>query len=135
MRRRAECLSAIEKAFFMVTATPSNDANDEEDTTEQCLLSWGAKPDSYVLSFQEALKKLARAALETINDRPAFEKWVAGIGGEAANRRWPTAASEMYANVQVQDYREGWSECRKWLLELLNSADSSHSGDPSCALE
>ncbi len=50
--RRSECLSAIERVYFMEVI---EDEDGEE--MEDCMLNWGSNPNQYVADFAEALKK------------------------------------------------------------------------------
>lgn len=56
--RREECLSAIERTFFMVPAEPDEDFPDE-DPGEECMLGLGRDPQQYVEQFRAALKHVA----------------------------------------------------------------------------
>jgi hypothetical protein len=51
--RRSECLSAVEREFFMVAAEPDDDFPGDEPG-EECLLNWGADPVEYVEQFRAA---------------------------------------------------------------------------------
>ena len=54
LRRRADCLSAVELEFFMVETPPDEEEGDTEPG-EECLLNWGHTPEQYVKQFAEAL--------------------------------------------------------------------------------
>lgn len=58
--RRAECLAAIEREFFMVPGEVDEDYPDQEPSDE-CLLNWGHGPADYVESFREALRTITAA--------------------------------------------------------------------------
>lgn len=72
--RREECLSAVERAFFMAPAEPDEDFPDE-DPGEECLLGWGRDPQQYVDQFREAFTKIvapgAQAAADDARDQAA----------------------------------------------------------------
>lgn len=51
VKRRSECLSAIEREFFTSTIE-----DDDGEPSDECPLSWGAEPAQYVEQFREALK-------------------------------------------------------------------------------
>jgi hypothetical protein len=55
--RRSECLSAIEREFFMVPTPPEEE--DDGVWGEECLLNWGSDPAEYVEQFRAGLAHLA----------------------------------------------------------------------------
>lgn len=57
--RRFNCLSAIERTFFMVPTEPEDD---DDEPGEECLLNWGHDPEQYVATFREALQTIASRA-------------------------------------------------------------------------
>lgn len=65
--RRAECLTAVEYAFFMEPAEPDEDFPDE-DPGEECMLGWGRDPQQYVEQFRAALAKIAAPAAQVQAD-------------------------------------------------------------------
>ena len=58
LRRRADCLSAVEREFFMEPGEPDADFPGVEPDDE-CMLNWGADPARYVTDFRAALAKIA----------------------------------------------------------------------------
>ena len=60
-RRRADCLSAIEREFFMVE-TPPDESEGDTEPGEECLLNWGHTPTQYVQQFAKALAATQPAA-------------------------------------------------------------------------
>lgn len=62
LRRRADCLSAIEREFFMVE-TPPDESEGDLEPGEECLLNWAHSPEQYVKQFAEALAATPPAAL------------------------------------------------------------------------
>jgi hypothetical protein len=52
--RRADCLDAIEREFFMVEVPPDADEGDTEPG-EECRMRWGVGPREYVEQFRAAL--------------------------------------------------------------------------------
>ena len=60
-RRRADCLSAIEREFFMVE-TPPDESEGDTEPGEECLLNWGHAPTQYVQQFAKALAATQPAA-------------------------------------------------------------------------
>lgn len=59
--RRADCLSAIEREFFMVE-TPPDESEGDTEPGEECLLNWGHTPEEYVKQFAAALAATQPAA-------------------------------------------------------------------------
>lgn len=72
LRRRADCLSAVEREFFMEPGEPDSDFPDEEPD-EKCMLNWGAEPARYVADFRAALAKIAAAQRTAGGDAVAKE--------------------------------------------------------------
>lgn len=62
VKRRADCLGAVEHEFFMVPGEPDEDYPDDEPADE-CLLRWGAEPESYVEQFRTALDRIRPAVI------------------------------------------------------------------------
>ena len=60
--RRAECLVAVERQFFMAPLPPDDDYPDDEPG-ETCLLNWGDTPEQYAQQFGEVLPLVAPAPL------------------------------------------------------------------------
>ena len=54
--RRSECLSAIERTFFMVPTPPEEE--DDGVWGEECFLNWGSDPAEYVEQFRAGLASL-----------------------------------------------------------------------------
>lgn len=73
-KRRADCLSAIERDHFTVEVP---DEDDPEETFEDCLLNWGQNPEAYSDTFGEALElKLAGMTQERQEkDDAAWEEY------------------------------------------------------------
>lgn len=57
LRRRSDCLKAVEREFFTI-ATPPDPDEDDDEPGEECLLQWGADPKEYVEQFRAALVQL-----------------------------------------------------------------------------
>lgn len=57
VKRRADCLNAIEREFFMVRGEPDEDYPGCEPDDE-CLLRWGDDPSSYIERFRAALDRI-----------------------------------------------------------------------------
>lgn len=62
--RRNNCLSAIERTFFMVPTEPEEE--DDGVPGEECLLNWGHDPAEYVGTFREALKTINSKSVEQV---------------------------------------------------------------------
>lgn len=74
--RRAKCLGAIEREFFMVPGEPDEDCPLDRPY-EECLLKWGATPEQYVEQFRAALAAKAEAP----SDSGVLAKLQASIKG------------------------------------------------------
>ncbi len=57
--RRSDCLSRIERGFFM--APTDADEDEDEEPGEECLLNWGQSPDDYEKQFGKALDAIIAA--------------------------------------------------------------------------
>lgn len=66
-KRRADCLAAIEREFFMVPGDPDDDYPDDEPADE-CLLNWGSDPAEYVEQFRSAIAHLSAPAAQQPNN-------------------------------------------------------------------
>ena len=83
LRRRFDCLSAIEREFF-TKEVPIDDYLAEEpgDTIDECSLNWGSNPKEYVEQFRVALAELTAppaTVSTTINGIPEIEHLQTGI--------------------------------------------------------
>lgn len=78
VKRRAECLSVVEREFFMVAGEPDEDFSDGEPADE-CLLRWGADAASYVEQFRIALDRIRPAV--GADDAKALQADCSNCGG------------------------------------------------------
>lgn len=105
--RRAECLSAIEHAFFMEPAEPDEDFPDE-DPGEECMLGWGRDPQQYVEQFRAALTKIAAPAAQVqadVRDQASVEQ----ATGAKEGAEITDAARDVLAERRRQMEQEGWT--------------------------
>lgn len=108
--RRHNCLSAIERTFFMVPTEPEEE--DDGVPGEECLLNWGHDPAEYVHTFREALK--------TINSKAAEQVYLVATGetheGQETYTRHDARPALCDAEVLYSTPTE--SECRQELGAL-----------------
>lgn len=68
VKRRSECLGAIERTFFMVPGEPDEDFPDEAPDDE-CLLRWGSDVPEYVEQFRSALDRIRPSSAQQDADK------------------------------------------------------------------
>ena len=101
-RRRADCLSAIEREFFMVE-TPPDESEGDTEPGEECLLNWGHTPTQYVQQFAKALAATQPAAKGM--DAP----WI------HVSERLPELRQQVLAGYFYQDT---WLKGRPWVFSV-----------------
>ncbi|WP_287918081.1 hypothetical protein [Comamonas sp.] len=87
--RREDCLSAIEREFFMVE-TPPDESEGDLEPGEECLLNWAHSPEQYVKQFAEALAATQPAA--QFVDAKAMSEWLLArrshLGSSRESAHW-----------------------------------------------
>lgn len=89
----------------------------------------GAHTGASVWVYKERHPRFANTAIYTTpaqeaadtgaDERVAFESVIEQAAGSGALERWPNPKGESYANVRVQDYRQGWIWGIKWARAAL----------------
>lgn len=85
LKRRAECLSAIERMFF--TVTEEGDEEDDFEPRDVCLLNWGHDPDDYVKAFGEALATRASSSAQAVERVPLTVARIEELWGDFMSAR------------------------------------------------
>ncbi len=103
-RRRADCLSAIEREFFMVE-TPPDESEGDTEPGEECLLNWGHAPTQYVQQFAKALAATQPAAQGLKPCKPIQPEGMTSINARLSfNFGW--LACERHHGIRPADVAE-----------------------------
>lgn len=109
VKRRSECLRAIEREFFTVPGVLDG-YFPGEDPGEECLLNWGASPDEYVTQFGKALDCIRPAqqgadkvdAQESPTKGMSLGERIAHVGGRNNAQGYIEFGSPMAIDALIQ---------------------------------
>lgn len=120
MKRRSDCLRAVEWEFFTVKKTYDEgdcEPGDEGTEYDECLLNWGSDPAEYVEQFRSALASIQPALVSVPDNVRRHIDWCelqsAGLVTRAYND-----PPDISLNVKLGDALQWWLQ----LPDLLAAA-------------